>query len=361
MKKIISLLFLVLCAFVKGQDVNWSQPQNTLLYQNPAFTALENKYSVNLNFRDQWSTISKAYRSYMASGDYRFDKKNNAWLGLGGFVFRDQQGLNTYKTTSAVVNVSCILRLNSRVRLGAGFGGGFVQNNLFMGNYTWGSQYVDEHFDPTLPSGEKNGSLSRSYSDFNTGIALSYDNEEEVFSGEAHKKWLVGYGINHITSPNISMTGGRDRLRPRHTGFIKGHLTLSEKYAVSPVVYAYYQGNMRHITFGSLVRMGISNASKILDEKKASSISFGLLYRYKDAFIPTFEAEKGDFVFALSYDVTVSKYRRANAFRGGVELSVRMRSFGVSDKVKATIHSGKKIKGTNTSTVKRKKKRFSLF
>lgn len=349
------------CSLLRGQDLNWSQPQNAVLYQNPAFTALETKFSANLNFRDQWSVINKAYRSYMFSGDYRFDKSNKRWFGLGATVIKDQQGLNSYKTTSGALNLSCILRLNARTRFSVGLGGNFAQNSLYTGDYTWGSQYNGEKYDESLASGESKGSFSRSYADVHAGIALSYDNEENVFLGENRKKWLFGYSIYHIARPNVSMTGGKDNLQMKHTGFLKGYLSLDEKYTLIPVLYGYYQGNMRQVTVGSLLRVGTENASKITEEKKAAAFSFGLLYRVKDAIIPTIEAEKGTFVFALSYDATVSQFRKADKFRGGIELSIRIRSFGTSDKIAETIHTGKKFKGTNTSTVRRKKKRFSLF
>lgn len=360
MKKIIIILFLCLCSFLRGQDVNWSQPANTLLYQNPAFTGLENKYSFNLNYRNQWNVANNAYRDYMVSGDCRFDKSNNIWLGLGGVILKDEQGFKNYKTTSATLNLSCIVRLNARTRLSAGFAGSFVQNTLDMGNYSWGTQYNGEKYDPNLSSGESSTSFSRGHGDMNAGIALSYDNAENLFLGENNKRWLLGYSISHLTSPNISMTGGKDRLQVKHTAYIKSFLSLNDKYALAPVVYGYYQANMKQVTFGSLFRVSTGDASKITNERKASSFSFGLLYRVNDALIPTVEAESGKVVFALCYDITASKFTKADRLRGGIELSLRIRALGTSDRYATTIHTGKKAKGTQSSTVKRRK-RFSFF
>ncbi len=52
--------------------------------------------------------------------------------------------------------------------------------------------------------------------------------------------------------------------------------------------------------------------------------SIGALYRVNDAFIPTAEFQKANYILALSYDVNASKFTTATKFRGGFQICLRI-------------------------------------
>ncbi|MBL7932870.1 MAG: type IX secretion system membrane protein PorP/SprF, partial [Bacteroidia bacterium] len=54
--------------------------------------------------------------------------------------------------------------------------------------------------------------------------------------------------------------------------------------------------------------------------------SAGLLYRFKDALIPTIELEKSNFAVGMSYDVTLSKLSSGTKYRGGFEIYLRLKA-----------------------------------
>ena len=75
----IVLSFVVLFTISKtiiAQDVHWSQWYNAPLYYNPATTgAFNGDERVNLNYKDQWRSISSPYKTFMAQYDMPFMKK----------------------------------------------------------------------------------------------------------------------------------------------------------------------------------------------------------------------------------------------------------------------------------------------
>jgi len=328
MKHKLSIISLLISFFAAAQDLHWSQPAAALLYQNPAFTGVFNKYSASLQYRNQWNALNTAYNSFMINGDYRFNKDNApAAFALGAIVSKDISGEGSYQATSFGLTSSCFVKLNPAWKIGAGLGLNVIQNSIQPEKLSWGAQYdaQSQAYNGSWASGEQtNLSASRLVPDLNAGISLAFDKGQDAFASNAKHKFVAGYSINHITRPNTGLTGSSDKLNMKHTLFAYGVFSLKDNLALKPTSLLYLQGRMMEITAGCLLRYGFGQQSKITGIRKGSALAFGALYRVNDAIIPCLEFEKGPCIFGLSYDVNVSSLSPSSHLRGGIELSARI-------------------------------------
>jgi type IX secretion system PorP/SprF family membrane protein len=333
MKRIGLILTALLFAslFAPAQDLHWSQPSSSLLYQNPAFCGITGKYSLAAGYHDQWNAVNASFKSYMVSGDYRFGNggnQNGASMGLGGMVFSDVAGSGQYRVTAGGVLLSGIVKSSKKVSLAAGIGCNFAQNRIQKDGFTWGAQFNGQNFDPSLSSGENQPGRSGMFADLAAGLALAYDKSEGSAASKYVTKWLFGYSLGHLNRPDVAINGGKDKLHMRHTIFANGIAAMDDNISLKPVLMMYLQGALLEVTGGSLVRFTVGQRSLITGYRKSSAIAVGFLYRVKDAVIPTAEFEKGNMLFGISYDVNVSTLSSYSRLRGGFEVTFRMTEIG---------------------------------
>lgn len=316
---------LFLLADLCGQGIHWSQPSNAQIYLNPAFTGIDSRYSFGLNYRDQWSVINKSYKTYMAAGDYRFDKfmTGNAVVSLGGLVSSDVSADGNYKTNSGGLTLACLLTANPFVKIAAGIGYNFSQSSL-SDNFTWGNQFDGQNYNSAYSSGENITKTNTHYSVLNAGISYYYNRNAITMNGNDNMKWIIGYSINQLNRPDIAINGNSDRLNMRHQASIIGLVPLRSNLSLRPTIFAARQGKMNQISFGTLFRYTVGQVSQITGIKKGAFVSVGALYRFKDAIIPTAEFQKSNYIIAMSYDVNVSKFSNGTKFRGGFEICLRI-------------------------------------
>lgn len=323
MKRFGTAIILVFCSSLCAQDIHWSQFYNAVLYHNPAFAGLNGAYHAHANFRDQWNALGGTYKTFQFAGDFKIkneSEKEN--LNVGLVMYNDLSADGTNKTSSIGAMCSYHLKLNEHGKLGFGIGGNYVQKTVFTDSYTWGSQFNGEVYDPSLASGESKTGAMGQFSDFNLGLVYLFDESQNGLDFGKNATWFCGYSLNHINQPQMDLFGSTDELLFKHTLFAKGFFPGTDNLALKPNLLFMMQGKLMEITAGCLIRFGIGEVSRITGIKKGSGMSFGLLYRYRDAIIPCFEYEKGRMLFGLSYDVNLSKLSSATDTRGGLELSL---------------------------------------
>ncbi len=325
-KKIVIFLLYILFNCLQAQDIHWSQPSNSLIYQNPAFTGINGRYNVDAGYHTQWNAANSPFKTYMVAGDFRLKKKDKAKtiLSLGGMALNDQAGDGKFKTTGGGLTISLLVRISKKLYVGAGFGGNMIQNSLQINNFSWGSQYDGTNYNSSASSGEINTTTSKFLPDFNTGISAAYDRSGGSASSKSTIKLIGGYSLNHITQPNIDMTGGVDKLKYKHTVMVTGLIGITKHIGIKPTFLGYMQGKLMELNGGALVRYSMGQQSKITGYKKGSAVSFGALYRLEDAIIPTVELEKGTLLLGMSYDINISRLSVASKFRGGFQISLKI-------------------------------------
>ncbi|MES2591520.1 MAG: PorP/SprF family type IX secretion system membrane protein [Bacteroidota bacterium] len=331
MKKKLICLFLFICtlAELSAQDLHWSQSSNILLYQNPAFTGINNKFSLNTAYRNQWNAVNTNFKSYIIGGDYRFGKneQENISLSAGGLAYSYTAGNGNYRIINGGLTFSCLVKATNLFWVGAGFGCNMVQSSLQVNNFTWGSQFDGQAYDPSINQGESFNSASKVAPDLTAGIAGMYNKKQVATVANTTTSFIFGYSINHINRPDISISGTSDRLIIKHVLFGKGNIHLRNNLSLKPSVLVYRQNTLGEITLGTLCRYTIGQTSQITGYRKGTAVSFGLLYRIKDAIIPVAEMEIKNCMFGVSYDINVSRLSPYSSFRGGMEITLRLINF----------------------------------
>jgi type IX secretion system PorP/SprF family membrane protein len=310
---------------LSSQDIHWSQPSAGLLVQNPAFTGIQNKFTVGVNYRNQWNALGTPYSSMQLAGDYRFGEENpkKAVFSTGGVFSNDVAGEGRYRTTISGFGFSCLVKASDQLRMGAGLGVNMVQHVVNLSKFSWGSQFNGLNYDPSINSGEMAGTVSAWYADINAGVSMIYSKNSGTLSSNDNTVLIAGYGVSHLNRAEIGMNGGSDRLNMKHTLFMTGLVGLENKnVSLKPTAFWYRQGKLNEIMAGMLIRFSIGESSKITGFKKGSAFCAGAFYRVNDAIIPAVQFEKGNFVFGMSYDINVSGLTPASRLRGGVEFSI---------------------------------------
>ena len=83
------LLFVFNSYILNAQDMQFSQYYNSTLYSNPAFAGTGENTRIGLNYRTQWTNISKPYTTMALWGDHLIE---TARSGVGLMIMRDAQG-----------------------------------------------------------------------------------------------------------------------------------------------------------------------------------------------------------------------------------------------------------------------------
>ncbi|QNP53349.1 type IX secretion system membrane protein PorP/SprF [Hymenobacter qilianensis] len=94
---------------VQAQDLYFSQPYATRLHTNPAFTGLLDDYSVSLNYRNQFPTLSGTFQTSQLAADYRMRNQRSA---VGLLLNYDRTGSVGYTRfeVGAYMRITLVLR-----------------------------------------------------------------------------------------------------------------------------------------------------------------------------------------------------------------------------------------------------------
>ena len=292
MKHFISFfMFMALSLTGFGQDLEFTQFYANPLYLNPAFAGSHGCPRINMNYRDQWPSLSGSYVSYAAAYDQYISGISG---GIGVLLVNDVQA-KTINTTSGSLIYSYHTPLNRKWTLLFGAKTTWVQKTLDWSKLTFGDM-IDPRKGFVYTSGDKptNGN-EVGFFDVSSGFV--------VYS----KDFNFGVAANHLTQPNESMIGNEeDPLPMRFTGHASANIPLNKsKYTSSttlmPSLIYTYQNGFSQLNIGAYV--------------KYSNMTFGAWYRSLDAFILTIGVNTGTFRVGYSYDVTASRLN--NGVSGG--------------------------------------------
>jgi len=275
-----------------AQDVSFSQFYSNPLYLNPAFAGSVNASRVSLQYRDQWSSFNKAYRTYSAGFDMPVEKLQG---GLGFFVLNDAQANNALNALQINVAYSTFVRLNETFQLNGSVQIGYNQNSLKVDELIF-SDNVDPYFGNHGVSGELQYLTNSNYSflDFSTGVL--------IYS----KTLFFGIAGHHLAEPRQSYYSGQEevgklyRKYTLHAGarlpvYLYGH--HRKKFDISPQLVAQQQGDFKQLNYGIFAtKYGFTVGTWFRQ-------NFGLRY---DAVIFLVGFVKSNWQLTYSYDLTVS-------------------------------------------------------
>ncbi len=189
MKKVCTILFILILKQLYCQDVEFSQYYANPLYLNPAFAGADEYARLSLNYRTLLPSSFGDYNTYSASIDKYFDILSG---GVGFQIMNDRQAQGVVNDLGFSLIYSYHAQLRKRWAIASGFRLGY---NIKSVN-TNGLVYPDM-IDPVTGSSEtgmESGISQKSmYFDFSFGLLSWYD------------RYYFGIAVDHLTNPQISL------------------------------------------------------------------------------------------------------------------------------------------------------------
>lgn len=326
MKKILILIFTVAAKYslMLAQDVILSQPNESPILLNPANTGAQYDIRTNINYRQQWRSVTDPFTTMVASADSKIASTGkSSSLGVGLYIMNDRAGSAHLNTFTAGLNVAAKVPISGSQNISGGISTAFMQRHIDYGVLSWDKQYNGLIYNADLPNGENLSHEKTTAIDLATGIQWSYGKGATTLSSNDVIGAQVGLSVFHLTKPNLSFDhNDKEYMRyVLHSTFSYG--IKNSNLQISPTVIAAFQGPSKMFYFGSLVKYKLQESSKYTDYVLARMINIGAFYRVGDAFILSTQLEWGQYAFGISYDINVSSLTKVTTGRGGFELSAR--------------------------------------
>jgi type IX secretion system PorP/SprF family membrane protein len=327
-KFIYLILFTLVFGNAQAQDIHFSQLTETPMYLTPANTGFFNGYfRATANYRNQWAAMNNAFQTFGVSVDgglFR-TKNRSAFLGLGLTIFRDQAGAGNLTTTSALLNVSSIIKTGRKSALSLGMAFGSIGTNADYSKLTYESQFNGNTFDPNINSQEI---PYRQFTTLDLGFGAAYEINNAKYDQDRNDNRSIKFGIGafHLNRPTQEFgAGSKYKLPVRMAYSILSSFDIEDtRFTVTPMFVYQTQGEYQNMVFGSDIKFRMVTGTKVTGKKKQNSIGVGVFYRRNDAIIARLIADIGDLSFSISNDFNVSGYRAAtNVSGGGFEVALR--------------------------------------
>jgi type IX secretion system PorP/SprF family membrane protein len=310
-RSIILLLVLLLMAeTLKAQvDPHFSQYYANPLWLNPALTGvIDGNMRINVNAKDQWTTVSNGYKTGAVSMDFRPTEK----AGIGFNVINQAAGTAGYNYFAAYGSFGYGIAISEDGNQKLHFG---VQAGLINRSFDPNKLQLDDQynpiigFDPTMPSFENFANTSATVFDASAGI-FYYDGDPESTAA-----LFGGVSIAHLTNARdpFATDGINSRLPMRYTVHGGVRIQASEVLDITPyLIYMRQQQNQ-------LKALGVYSELKVDDNR---GLILGGMYRVNDAAVADVGYHLNNLVIGLSYDFNTSALSTATDGQGGFELSV---------------------------------------
>ncbi len=307
-----------------AQDFHLSQYDMNPLYYNPAETGMyfgkeDMKYRFNGSYRSQWQKLQgKPYSSIDVGYDMTLGR-----FGAGVLLMDHIAGTSNFATFQFLLSGAYqITNPESKKHfLSAGLQMGIFQKKFSYSYLLFENQYTTtDGLDPNQSNGEDFPDLTLVRFDANLGIHYKYIDPNHKFEPSA------GFSVYHVTMPNESFTGQKNRLPMRFNAILNCDFFVNENLTLTPNVLYMYQRKANEFNIGLLAGYAMADSPY--------QLLGGLSYRNRDAIIFHLGMKQGSNIFRISYDVVTSNLKKYGGSRGGFEMGV--------------IYSGG-LKGTRTS------------
>lgn len=314
MKKLIVLLYAIFIILqLQGQDIHFSQFNQSYLNLNPAETGRFNgDYRFNGNFKNQWSSISEPFQtfSFSAEGKQLIDKLPKLATGLT--FYHDQAGAGNLQTTEFQISLAYSNKItsDSSLSISGGLQLGVMSRSINFDRFTFDEQYNGRAFNPNQPSGE-NFALD-SYNNFSLHSGLAFE-----YLLEDRKSFQLGFSFYNLSSPDQSFLGSNIPLDLRSSIYLTSDYIVSEKLDLLPGILHSRQGKFQETVIGSNLRYRLNESSYL-----KRNVYGGLWYRNADAIIISSGIDYNQWQVGLSYDINISGLEVASNNRGGLEIAL---------------------------------------
>lgn len=318
------LVFNSVCT--SAQDLHFSQIAQMPLLLNPGATGImDGEVRASMQHRNQWIGSNGKFNNTLVALDFNLLKDENfskGYLGLGAFFYNDGAGDGNYGKKSGSLSMSGVLPLGrgGNHSLSLGLQAGFASTSINEQNLVFESQWNGTTYDPTILSGEPIVP-SFSYSDVSTGLYYTVDGSKSTFAGKSNSKLNLGVALFHANKPQLRYTiGSFERLNRKlvaHANYIKD--LGGSRVQMSLNAAQFFQGKHRETIAGGVFAYKFGTQTN--DPGSSSLLGVGFHVRSLLAVIPSVVLQHKGFRFEVSYDATVSYWRKAQG-GGSFELSL---------------------------------------
>lgn len=126
LKFIYVIVGLVIAGNIHSQDSYFSQFYSSPIYLSPSLAGASEKARLNVNYRNQWPNLPKAYTTYAISFDQYIPKYKS---GIGAMIIRSQDG-GVLNTTNASLSYSYTIEVNREIKVRPGLKAGYYFRNI---------------------------------------------------------------------------------------------------------------------------------------------------------------------------------------------------------------------------------------
>jgi len=227
-KYILFLIALFIANIATAQDLHFTQFYAAPLNLNPAFTGADICSRVSFSYRNQWPGISKAYKTFMVSGDHYMNKEH---LGVGLMVATDEAGSSQLRTTIINPSVAYEMDINRTTTFRFGVQPGIGIRSVNYTKLLFGDQIARGG---DVASVENSDIIkSKTYLDANAGFLIF------------NSAYYFGVSASHLNQPNQSIVGSISKLPIKYNAqggrtFVISQATTRAPFAGKSVNLAFH-------------------------------------------------------------------------------------------------------------------------
>lgn len=294
---------LLFCTYLtKSQDVRFSQYEYTPQFTNPAAIASDNYLAAYIDYRSQRISSDLVLNTMSILGKYPLhnqDGKRIGAVGLG-FISDRSEGLSEINSYGITGSIAHNLYLNSKWALSSGVGFQYARDEVTLGNFTTGSQWVTNRgFIPDMSTGESFDELSNSYLSLNGGLRIY---KEDELGDVIH---YLGLSIFHFNKPDISYMENGLKKPIRYSIQAGASIYRNRKIAISPELI------IECMAAQGFIGIGVNFTYFIKDEKpfdpiKEGSLNFKIRNIVNESIVLGIQFNQPNFSLGFSHDVALT-------------------------------------------------------
>ena len=330
-RKITILFTLAVCVLSKSllaQDIHFSQYYLSPLVQNPALTGSFTELTrVSAIYRDQWYRVSSE-PFHTAAVSYDMGRKKDKWivkgskapdenyLGLGGMIYYDQNGVGRLSNLSFVFAVAYHIFLNNKNRISFGAEAGYTQRQIDYNALLVNNQYNSNsgQFDHSLPNMETFNKNKVTYPSLHAGFAWNHS-----FINPRWKSYF-GSGFFNLLTPKESFIKTDNKLNMRISSYLALDYIVNAKSVFRSMLSFQTQSKAQEINTGFLYSH--KNTGSLYTLFLGCQARFSPANKIFDAVFPNVGFKYKKIRMGLSYDVNLSSLKQASTYQGGPELGI---------------------------------------
>lgn len=292
-KQLLVIVTICITFTLQAQDVRFSQILNNPLKMNPAIMGMNKGLTGMINYRDQWASIDKGFKTYGLTAMYPIQVNGDKGkLDIGLNAFNDKAGAFSNMDISLAVNYN--LKIAENHNLSAAITGGYLQKSLDNKGLTFDSQYVLGSYNDANPANEQRINEKTGVPDVGFGVMWFYNPSKEVSKINA----FAGFSIFHVNHPVFSNIKGNGELPVRYSYQTGLKILGEDKLDVMPNIIINSQQHNLDVAAGVYLNLKFNEDMKLI---------IGSWYRTNDAFPFMIGFDYKGIAIEYSYDMVSSQ------------------------------------------------------